>query len=225
VAPNAVDTRLFGALPSRDRARAELGVSGVCLLCVGRLDREKGVDLAIRALALLPPEVTLTVIGAGPEREELERLAGREAYGRVRFAGFLPQARVAEWYAAADAVVLPSRSEQWGMVLNEAAAASLPIVASDAAGAAHELVEPGGNGFRFPSDDLPALEAALRRLVEDSGFRRLAALRSKELSRRFEPEAWAESVARLASDLVRLASADGVAGLDPANGAEWRRRR
>lgn len=92
------------------------------------------------------------------------------------------------------------------MVLNEAALAGLPLVSTTAAGAAHELVEDGVNGFVVPPDDVTALRGALRRLVEDAAFRRAAGDRSRALGARFTPERWADAVAALA---VSLSSSGG----------------
>jgi glycosyltransferase involved in cell wall biosynthesis len=83
-------------------------------------------------------------------------------------------------------------------VLNEAAAAGLPLVASEGAGAAYDLIEEGVNGFRVPVGDEAALAAALRRLAEDEELRIAAGSRSRELAERFTPAAWADAVAGLA---------------------------
>lgn len=202
VAPNAVDQDIFGArvaeaAQERERLRAELGVDGCCFLYVGRLDREKGVDLLIGALEDVPGE--LVVIGGGADEQRLHELAP----GRVRFLGRLSREELVPWYAAADVFVLPSRSDQWGMVLNEAAAAGLPLVATEAPGAAHDLIEDGVNGFRVPVEDERALAAALRRLAEDADLRASARGRSLELARDFTPEAWARAVGELVRRLAR----------------------
>jgi glycosyltransferase involved in cell wall biosynthesis len=204
VAPNAVDRGIFGgrverARGDRDVLRARLGVRGTCVLSVGRLDPEKGVDIAVRAVAALPDEVEFIVAGTGPEESHLRALADRLAPGRVRFLGFVERDKLVEWYAASDVFVLPSRSEQWGMALNEAATAGLPLVASDAAGAAYDLLEDGLNGFRVAAGDVWAMRDALTRLAGDEALRRSAGHRSRELAARFTPEAWAEAVAGLAA--------------------------
>jgi glycosyltransferase involved in cell wall biosynthesis len=93
------------------------------------------------------------------------------------------------------------------MVLNEAATAGLPLVATDGVGAARELVEDGVNGFRVPAGDERALGDALRRLAEDGAFRTAAGERSRELAARLTPAAWAEGVAGLARRLSRQGSA------------------
>jgi glycosyltransferase involved in cell wall biosynthesis len=112
----------------------------------------------------------------------------------VTFLGHVERDALPALYADADVAVVPSRSEPWGMALNEAALAGLPLVSTTATGAAEELIEDGVNGFRVPPDDVPALRDALRRLVDDEAFRRAAGARSRELGARFTPAAWADAV-------------------------------
>src|SRR5207237_2878119 len=120
VAPDAVDLGVFGervaeARERRDELRAELGLDGVTFLCVSRHSPEKGVDVLVRAFDGVPGE--LVVVGEGPDRDEVERLAGP----RVRILGRIERDDLVRWYAAADAFVMPSRSETWGMAMQEAA--------------------------------------------------------------------------------------------------------
>ena len=201
VAPNAVDLEIFGARVSelrgrRDGLRSELGLGRCTILYVGRLVPEKGVDVAIEAAAGLDAE--LVVVGTGSEEARLRRVAQP---GRVRFIGRLERDELPAWYAAADVLVLPSRSEPWGMSLNEGAAAGLPLVATDAAGAAHDLIDDGVNGFRVAAGDRDALARALARVCGDDAFRESARRRSLELAAEFKPDAWADAVVRLARQL------------------------
>jgi glycosyltransferase involved in cell wall biosynthesis len=203
IAPNAVDTRHFGeavadARRERDALRAELGVTGCVVLCVARLAPEKNVGLLLEAFGRLG-EGALVIAGSGEERARLER----DAPPGTRFTGWLEREQLVRWYAAADVLVSPSRSEQWGFALNEAAAAGLPLVTTTAVGAARELVEDGVNGFVVEPDDVDGLAAALRRLADDPALRERAGARSRELAATHTPEAWAEAVARLASRLCR----------------------
>jgi glycosyltransferase involved in cell wall biosynthesis len=193
VAPNAVDTALFG-----DRVAALRRPHDACrFLYVGRLDPEKGLETLLAAFREVPGE--LVIVGSGSEEDALRRAADE----RVVFTGPLDRDAVIEQYAHADVFVLPSRSEQWGMVLNEAADAGLALVASTAAGAAYELVEDGVNGFVVEPGDVPALRAALERLTADARFREAAGRRSRELVAPLTPEAWAKGVAGLARRLAR----------------------
>jgi glycosyltransferase involved in cell wall biosynthesis len=196
VAPNAVDHAIFGERvaqerTNRDELRRRLGLDRCAILYVGRLDPVKSLDTLMAAMRDV--EADLVVIGAG----ELEDALRAQAPSNVRFIGALDRDELPPWYAVSDVFVLPSRSEQWGMVLNEAAAAGLPIVSTDAAGAAWELVRDGENGFRVPAGDVDALAGALRRLVADPAFREQARDRSLELAAEHTPEAWAEAVVSL----------------------------
>lgn len=186
LAPNAVDNAVFAApmhRPHPDRCS---------FLYAGRLDPEKGLDVLLEAFREVPGELEL--VGSGSDEERLRSLAPPN----VHFRGPLDRDALVPVYAEADVFVLPSRSEPWGMVLNEAAAAGLPLVATDGVGAAHDLIEDGANGFRVPVDDAPALAAALRRLAEDPELRHAAGLSSRRLVEPLTPEAWARGVAGLA---------------------------
>jgi glycosyltransferase involved in cell wall biosynthesis len=191
VARNAVDPRIFG---TAERTRPD----GPCrVVAVGRLAPEKGFDTLLEAAAGLPVEIAIA--GTGPEEHRLRGLAD----ANVTFLGQVARDDLPALYANADVAVVPSRSEPWGMVLNEAALAGLPLVSTTAAGAARELIEEGRNGFRVRPDDVVALREALRRLVEDADFRRAAGDRSREIARSFTPEAWADAVAAAVEAVTR----------------------
>ncbi len=140
---------------------------------VGRLVREKGVDVLLRALADLPKEVHLTVIGAGPERAALGHLAQRlEISERVVFEPWLSSTEIPERLRRFDALVLPSRTtpywkEQFGRVLVEAMASGVPVIGANC-GEIPSVI--GTAGLLFPEGDSDALGAALLRLLEDSAL-------------------------------------------------------
>lgn len=192
VAPNAVDASVYGAA-AVDRS----GRESCTFLYAGRLDREKGLDTLLRAFANVPGELVLA--GSGPEEERLLELAGN----KVRFTGPVGRDDIVRLLAEADVFVLPSRSEPWGMVLNEAAAAELPLVATEGVGAAYDLIEEGGNGFRVPADDSPALGDALRRLADNPRLRAEMGARSAVVVAGYTPEGWADAVAELVERRLR----------------------
>ena len=205
VAPNAIDLGVFGRRSEkREELRAKLGLDGVTFLCVSRLSPEKGVDVLVRAFDGVPGELAL--VGDGPDRERVAGLAGPS----VRLLGRIERDELVDWYAAADAFVMPSRSETWGMAMQEAAAAGLPLVASEAPGAGYDLIEEGVNGFRVPVEDVEALRAALTRVATDEAFRERARPRTLELARGHTPEAWAKAVA----EVVQAASGAGTSSFD-----------
>jgi glycosyltransferase involved in cell wall biosynthesis len=177
--PPTVDPGRYAAPPgARARLRSRLGVEGrFVVLSVGRMVRRKAHDLLLRAVAELAREgepVAAVVVGDGPERGRLETLA-RElgVEDRVRFAGFVGERELGEYYAAADAFAMPSRRlagrdgvEGFGMVFLEAGAAGLPVIGA-ATGGIPEAVDEGRTGLLVPEDDVRALAAAIRRLAQD----------------------------------------------------------
>jgi glycosyltransferase involved in cell wall biosynthesis len=181
---NTVDVDRFereSATVRRERAevRARLGIEPetFAVLCVARLAQEKGIDLLLRAA---PEGSQVLLVGGGPERDALEQLAGSIGV-RASFVGVVPWEDIVRYYAAADVFALLSRHEPWGVAVTEAAACGLPLVLSDAVGAAHDLLRDGENGVLVPTGDVGAPAAALRLLADDKGFREAAAARSLEL--------------------------------------------
>ena len=144
------------------------------LLYVGRLDERKGVHTAIEALAHLPAQANLVVIGGWDEQEagRLRGLAARLGVeGRVRFEGQFERERLPAAYAAADAIVFPVIWEEpWGLVPLEAMGMGRPVVATGRGGSA-EYLRDGDNCLLFPAGDAAALAAALERLAAGSELR------------------------------------------------------
>lgn len=164
--PNGVDLDRFS--PSRSRRttlRQELGLSDerFVWLSVASLTRQKGHDRLLHAFAQLPDDPVLVVAGVGPESSSLQELAQRlGVQDRVRFLGVRsdPEALM----DAADAFVLSSRWEGLPLVLMEAAASQLPVVAIDVGGC-RELVHDGVTGFLVPPDDGGRLARAMGGLM------------------------------------------------------------
>jgi glycosyltransferase involved in cell wall biosynthesis len=144
----------WGANPADDVPR-----DAPLLLAVCRLEPQKGVDVAIRALREIP-KAQLVVLGEGPQRGELERLAD----DRVHLLGRVPD--VAAWLRRADVLVHPVRWEGFGLALLEAMLASLPVVASRVS-SIPEIVVDDETGLLVEPDDAAALAAALNRVLED----------------------------------------------------------
>ena len=131
------------------------------LLAVCRLEPQKGVDVAIRALRDVP-RAHLVVLGEGPQRKELEALGDE----RVHLLGRVPD--VAAWLRRADVLVHPVRWEGFGLALLEAMLASLPVVATRVS-SIPEIVVDGETGVLVPPDDPAALAAAVNRVLADPG--------------------------------------------------------
>lgn len=134
------------------------------VFALGRLHRNKAFDVLLRAIAETP-EAHLWLAGGGPQRAELEGLAGRLGIaGRVRFLGWRDDP--GSFFAAADMFVIPSRHEPLGNVLIEAWMHRLPVIAAASQGPRH-LIEEGVNGLLVPIDDPPAMAAAIEGLVAE----------------------------------------------------------
>ncbi len=179
--PHFVDNERFAAqhaeaLLQRRELRARWGVpeAAVCALFAGKLVEVKNLPEALDALrvaAAAAPRLHLLVAGDGPLGEELRARVEREQLP-VSFAGFLNQGEIAQAYAAADFLLLPSRSETWGLVVNEAMACGLPAVVSDGVGCAEDLVQPGVTGFVYHSGGPEELAARLIAMAGDGEGRR-----------------------------------------------------
>lgn len=139
-------------------------------LYVGSLYRGKGIDLLIDAFAQITkksPEWCLVLVGNDRTSGQYARQANRLGIAeRVLFRGVISSTDIGSAFSAADVLVLPSRYDGWGMVVNEAAAMGLPLVVSDAAGAAWHVVDHAVNGFRFTSGSVRALHQAMSAYVD-----------------------------------------------------------
>jgi D-inositol-3-phosphate glycosyltransferase len=171
VSPPGVDHTVFRP-GSKDRARARLGLGpGPIVAFVGRIQPLKGVDVAIEAIARIEGARLLVVGGpSGPvgeaEQERLETMAAARAPGRVSFLPPRPHADIACVYRAADAVIVPSRSESFGLVAVEAQSCGTPVVASRVGGLAYAIAD-DMSGFLIPGHDPADFAAALRRILDD----------------------------------------------------------
>lgn|GEM_PF-2116175 len=183
-APYSVDTDFWlvqaeTTLKRRDEIRQRLGVNDetTVFLYVGKLEDVKGVDTLIEASALLQKrsgkKFKLLLVGTGSREAELKDLArNREIEQIVNFCGKKQQNELADYYASADWFVLPSRTEAWGLVINEALCFGLPVIASDAVGAVEDLVKDGVNGFVFIKDEVESLLEALEKAINTEGEQR-----------------------------------------------------
>lgn len=202
VAPHATDRAVYGRPvdeEERRETRRRLGVpeGRPVILYLGRLEAAKGVhDLLAAFLALGATEALLLYVGDGAERAALEAAIARAGAGdRVRLLPPVAPEGVPPVHAIASVLVLPSVTtptfkEPWGLVVNEAFYQGVPVIATDAVGAAAGgLVEDGVTGRVVPEGDRPALSAALAELIGQPALRRRLGRAARERMERWSDEA------------------------------------
>jgi glycosyltransferase involved in cell wall biosynthesis len=174
----------YGARPSSDSEHR--------FLYVGRLATEKGLWDLLNAFAEVRrrrPDVRLDLVGAGPLKAELLRRVEEMKLGKaVNFLGAKSLAEIAALYCASTALILPSHSEPWGLVVNEALSYGCPVVVSDVCGCVPDLVLDGVTGYSFRTGDMSALANAMDAVIGLSADRVGAAKRCLNLIAGFTPQ-------------------------------------
>jgi len=182
----------------RKQLRAQQGIAddSLVILYCGRLGKEKGISDLIAAFQRVNCQhKTLNVVGDGQLRKSLEKYTSENGLDSVHFYGFRNRYEIAEFYATADLLVLPSKRETWGIVVNEALCFALPVIVSDQVGAANDLVGEGENGFTFPAGDVQALAARIQQIIElPEEERHLMGIRSREQIKRWVRRGLAQSI-------------------------------
>jgi glycosyltransferase involved in cell wall biosynthesis len=214
IVPTGVPLPTSSAAPRRMSCRQGLGLDEGNPLClaVGRLAKEKNQGFLLSAFAhILPdlPNARLVLVGEGDDRQRLQRLAHSLGIrGRVQFAGAVPHEAVGDYYQAADLFLFPSTSETQGIVVLEALAAGLPVVAvtSDAAA---DLLGDGQGGVLTPEDPVAFADSALA-LWGQPERRQGMAEAGRRIAARYAPDACAATMLDLYEELVRSRQAARV---------------
>lgn len=192
--PFAVDNARFGggASISRDRraeVRRKFGIEDEypVVLFAGKFFRRKRPNDLLSAAAtydsISPFHILL--VGSGEMEAELNGQIKLLGIQRTHMAGFANQDALPDIYGACDVFVLPSTDEPWGLAVNEAMSAGLPVVVSDEVGCARDLVQDGVNGAVFPAGNVGALAEALRPIIADTDVRLRMGAASREIISRW----------------------------------------
>jgi len=207
VIPPGVDLSHFYPIPD-DEAKEYIGIPPCdkLLLFVGRIEPLKGIDTLIKAIALMKKrgaEVYLSIIGGYPDissetlSSEMSRLQTLcEQHGLtdlIAFLGRRGQDTLPYYYSAADAVVMPSHYESFGMVALEAMACGTPVVASQVGGLAF-LIEDGETGYTVPADDPRALADQLEKIITSPDLCERLAVQAAEIAQGY---GWEKIAARI----------------------------
>ncbi len=174
------------------------------ILYCGQLIERKGVDVLLEAFTRVADKLndaTLSFVGAGPLKDELMARVEPRLRERVTFAGFHPVAELPPFFARADLFVLPSRHDGWGVVINQAISAGLPVVASDAVGAAAELVRADENGYVVPAGNAAALATAMLKVLESPETLTRMSQASRRLAEQIRPSAVVQRWVRLFAEV------------------------
>ncbi|AXE99453.1 glycosyltransferase family 4 protein [Paraburkholderia hospita] len=169
-------------------------------LFVGRLSEEKGITTLIDAFAGIAkrlPDPQLRIVGTGPLERDLRKRVTELGLDRsITFVGSLQDEPLSREYYGATCLVLPSRSEPWGLVVNEALAHGCPVVVSESCGCVPELVHEGVSGYAFTAGDGAGLQRTLLKATEAFADAQSSAHRCMDVIRRFDPPSAAANIAR-----------------------------
>ncbi len=159
------------------------------VLYVGRLVKQKGVEYLLKAFARLKREsddIVLVVVGGGESRNELELLSKNlNIEDCVYFTGFVENINLPAYYLLCDVCVVPSitygQADCWGYIVNEAMCCGKPVIATNAVGAAFDMVKDGINGFIVPEKDADALYKAIKKIISEPELGTNMGLESKRI--------------------------------------------
>jgi glycosyltransferase involved in cell wall biosynthesis len=209
--PYHCDLSAFFAIRRRPRANAP-----ITFFFCGQMIQRKGIDLLLLAFDRLirqGNDARLLLVGRDADLLKFLATVTSETRSRIRYEGFQPPERLPEYFSQGDVFVLPSRYDGWGVVINQALAAGLPIITSDAVGAGVDFVESGINGMSVSANDAKALHRAMEAFARNPDVGRQWGWNSREKARGLTPEAGAEKWVRVFDRICR--------GGDMASGQFW----
>lgn len=213
--PHVIDGAHYArgaALPVAERKdlRKALRVGGVVFLYVGRLWEGKGLRYLLDAFDLttrrVAGDVSLLLVGDGEHQGALRERCQSRGIGNVVFAGFRQKSELPKYYGLADVFVFPTLGDPYGMVVDEAMAASLPVISTSAAGEIRERIQPGENGYIVAPADPPAMAEAMIRLAHDEALRKRMGRAAAERMGSRSPRDWALTF----EDAVRRVAGGGT---------------
>jgi poly(glycerol-phosphate) alpha-glucosyltransferase len=188
----------FLAAPRRPRTDGRV----VFLFC-GQMIARKGVDLLFTAFLRLPGSARLLLVGPEAQLPEFLAPLPPEVRERIEYAGFQDPENLPQFFARADVFILPSRYDGWGVVVNQALGAGMPIICSDMVGAGLDLVEEEVNGLRFPSGNAAALAECMQRFVHQPSLIDTWGKVSRRRAQHWTPEAGAAKWVEAFQSLLR----------------------
>lgn len=203
---DAVDNDYFSQAADKMRQQAtdrryDLGLPKYFFLTCARFVQKKNLDGLLKAYALYRTSQEypwdLVIAGSGELESELHRLSDSMQLEGVHWPGFVQYSDLPKYYGLASAFVMPSTTEQWGLVVNEAMASGLPVLVSQTAGCRYDLVEDKRNGYLFDPFNINDIARAMSEMTAISANEReKMGQRSREIIAHWGPERFAEGLWR-----------------------------
>lgn len=197
--------RFAAAMALRQRRRDSSSDAPFTFIYVGKLGWQKGVGTLLEAFAMLRrvrPDVRLTLAGDGPDAGQYEASSNHGSRQAVRFVPFTQTTALPALLAEADAFVFPTRGDPYGLVVDEAMAAGLPVISSMNAGEIRSRVRHEETGLLVRADDPRALADAMARLAEDQPWAHKLGERGYLEIRTHTPDRWAEQLEKAVKEII-----------------------
>ena len=194
------------AWEERELIRTQLGLKSTTFIYVGRLWWGKGINYLLEAFCEVQRraagEVSLLLVGDGPEEICLRQICQERGIRNVVFAGFHQKPEMPRYYATADVFVFPTLGDTYGLVVDEAMACSLPVISTSAVGEIRDRVEDGVNGYIVQPEDSAALTDRMLQLARDPDLReRMGKISADKIAGR-TPERWAEDFEQIVGSIL-----------------------
>ncbi len=164
----------------------------ITYLFCGQMIARKGLNHLLAAFAELPDNARLLLIGREAELPQLLAALPETIRNRIKYAGFQAPESLPQCFAQADVFVLPSRYDGWGVVVNQAIGAGLPVICSDQVGAGYDLVADGENGWIFKAGDVDALAEKMASFTRDFSLAETMGTASRKCAADWTPARGAE---------------------------------
>ena len=194
---NCVDNKALkniyqNCLPQRIDRQKELNLASKNFIFVGRLINYKNILVFLEAFGIAQSELNedwgVIILGDGEQKEDLQQFVKEKNIRHISFQKGVSWQQVPEYLALSDVLVLPSYSEPWGLVVNEAMACGLPVIVSEKCGCAIDLVKNGENGFLFSPNNIEQLTLILRKFMnQEVDLKQMGEL-SEKIIQEYSPE-------------------------------------
>lgn len=156
----------------KKKYKTELGIKeDIAIVTIGQFIHRKGYDILLNACGLLHGKAGVYLIGGKPNDEYLKIIKDNKL-SNIHFCDFMEKSDILKWLKAADIFVLPTREDIWGLVINEAMSAGLPIITTTNCVAGTELIKDGINGFIISTEDSLSLAEKISKLENDKNLRK-----------------------------------------------------